>query len=141
MSQPLAVLMIDDGELDDVQAILEALDVAFARVRGGAIAEDTPAPSKLLVATPRRIDAVRLPDRGTPDDESLVRIVVVSEDSTTLRARLRKIGFDYLVRRPVHPEALRLLIMRAVYSGLERRTQPRVPRGDRNRREARSHRD
>ncbi len=55
--------------------------------------------------------------------------MVVSEDSTTLRARLREVGFDYLVRRPVHPEALRLLVLHCIYSGEERRREPRVPVG------------
>ena len=57
MAQPLAVLLLDDGELDDVQEILEKIGAAFGRVRGGAIAPNTPAPTTLLVSTPRRIDA------------------------------------------------------------------------------------
>jgi hypothetical protein len=58
-----------------------------------------------------------------------VRIVVVQEDSTTMREQLRRIGFDFLVRRPVHPEALRLLILRSLYSGQERRREERVAMG------------
>jgi hypothetical protein len=58
-----------------------------------------------------------------------VRIVVVEQDSPTLRARLRSIGFDYLVRRPVHSEALRLLLLRGLYRGTERREATRVPVG------------
>ena len=105
------------------------LRVAFGRVRGGAIAASTPAPTKLLISTPRRIESVKLPASGTPEGDRLVRIVVVSEDSTTLRARLREVGFDYLVRRPVHPEALRLLLLHCLYAGEERRSEPRVPVG------------
>jgi hypothetical protein len=55
--------------------------------------------------------------------------VVVNEDSTGLRERLRRSGFDYLVRRPVHPEALRLLLLRSLYHGEERRGEPRVAAG------------
>jgi hypothetical protein len=129
MSQTVPVLLLDDGELDDVQECLEELGVAFGRVRGGAIVPKTPAPARLLVSTPRRIDAVALPPTGSEEAKQLVRIVVVSEDSTTLRERLRRIGFDYLVRRPVHPEALRLLILRSLYAGEERRGEERVPMG------------
>jgi PilZ domain len=129
MGRPVAVLLLDDGELDDVQAILDDLGMAYGRVRGGAIARNTPPPTRLLISTPRRIDAVHLPSRGSSGSDGLTRIVVVNEDSTTLRAKLRKIGFDYMVRRPVHPEALRLLILHCLYTGDERRSEPRVPVG------------
>jgi hypothetical protein len=105
------------------------MGVAFGRVRGGAIVRKTPPPSRLLISTPRRIDAVSLPPAGTEEAKRLVRIVVVSEDSTTLREQMRRIGFDYLVRRPVHPEALRLLLMRCLYAGDERRVEERIPMG------------
>jgi hypothetical protein len=129
MSRPIEVLLLDDGELDDVQHLLEEMNVSFGRVRGGAIASETPPPSRLLVATPRRVDCVCMPEPGSEHDGSLVRIVVVNEDSTTLRARLRAAGFDFLVRRPVHPEALRLLLLRVLYRGEEKRGEPRIPVG------------
>jgi hypothetical protein len=123
------VLLLDDGELDDVQEILDDLRIAYGRVRGGAIARNTPPPTRLLISTPRRVDAVRLPPRGDAAGDALTRIVVVNEDSNTLRAKLREIGFDYLVRRPVHPEALRLLLLHCLYTGDERRREPRIPVG------------
>jgi hypothetical protein len=129
MAHSPQVLLLDDGELDDVQQILDQQGVSYGRVRGGAIAPNTPPPTRLLVATPRRVEAVHLPDVSSPDGDGVVRIVVVNEDSPTLRARLREVGFDYLVRRPVHPEALRLLLMHCVYTGEERRSEPRVPVG------------
>jgi hypothetical protein len=129
MAHSPAVLLLDDGELGDVQGILQDAGVSYGRVRGGAIVPNTPCPSKLLVSTPRRINAVSLPEPGSPEAERLVRIVVVSEDSTTLRAQLREVGFDYIVRRPVHPEALRLLLLHCLYTGEEKRSEPRVPVG------------
>jgi hypothetical protein len=121
-----AVLVLDDGELDDIQSILEDLRVSFGRVRGGAIVEGTPPPTDLLISTPRRIEAV-----GTRQVEGSgpLRVVVVSEDSNALRAQLRRIGFDFLVRRPVHPEALRLLLLHCLYKGDEKRRDRRVPVG------------
>jgi hypothetical protein len=127
MSVSVKVLLLDDGELDDVQSILDHAGVSYGRIRGGAIAPNTPPPSRLLIATPRRVDMVSNPEAG--DGRDLIRIVIVNEDSTTLRARLREVGFDYLVRRPVHPEALRLLVLHCVYTGEERRKEPRVPVG------------
>ena len=89
MSQTLPVLLLDDGELDDVQECLEQTGVPFGRVRGGAIVPDTPPPVRLLIATPRRIDAVRLPPADSEESRSLVRIVVVQEDSPTMRERVQ----------------------------------------------------
>ncbi|NIU03328.1 MAG: hypothetical protein GWO40_03345, partial [Gammaproteobacteria bacterium] len=39
------------------------------------------------------------------------------------------LGFLYLVRRPIHPHALRLMLLRLLWRGEERRTEPRVPIG------------
>ena len=128
MARGPSVLLLDDGELDDIQRLLEEVGVPFARVRGGAIVDGTPPPDDLLISTPRRLDAVR--KVGTHDDGTApVRLVVVEEDSNTLRERLRRDGFDYLVRRPVHPEAMRLLVLRCLYRGDERRVEPRVAVG------------
>ena len=123
------VLILDDGELDDVQRILEELEVEFGRVQGGAIAPNTPHPRSLLMATPRRISAVSAIDAASGDEDPPIRVVVVDQDSKTLRDQLRQVGFDYLVRRPVHPEALRLLIMHSLYRGDEKRREPRVAVG------------
>jgi hypothetical protein len=124
-----SVLILDDGELDDVQRILEDLEVEFGRVQGGAIAPNTPHPKSLLMATPRRISAVSAIDAASAGEDPPVRVVVVDQDSKTLRDQLRKVGFDFLVRRPVHPEALRLLVMHSLYRGEEKRREPRVAVG------------
>jgi hypothetical protein len=128
MPESPSVLLLDDGELDDVQKMLEGLEVSFGRVRGGAIARGTPPPKDLLIATPRRINVVKSEfDPGAA--QAPQRVVIVNEDSNTLRDHLRKVGFDYLVRRPVHPEALRLLILHCLYRGEEKRRDPRVAVG------------
>jgi hypothetical protein len=124
-----AVLILDDGELDDVQRILEELQVGFGRVQGGAIAPNTPHPKSLLMATPRRISAVSAIAETSGEEDPPVRVVVVDQDSKTLRDQLRQVGFDFLVRRPVHPEALRLLVMHSLYRGEEKRREPRVAVG------------
>jgi hypothetical protein len=53
----------------------------------------------------------------------------VDTSSHTLEGRLRELGFDFLVRRPVHPLALRLLLQRAPDQGDQRRVAERVPIG------------
>jgi len=118
------VLILDDGELEDVHEILLALGFSCERLRGGAIPGNTPPPSELLVSTPRRIGAVEPSTSRLP-----IRVVVVNEDSPALRVQLRSFGFDYLVRRPVHGEALRLFLLHCLYSGEERRREVRIPIG------------
>jgi len=67
--------------------------------------------------------------RDWPASEGPVKIAVVTEDSNTFRSMLRRIGFDLLIRRPVHPYALRLVLLRALYRGAERRKEGRVAVG------------
>src|SRR5262249_29885706 len=122
-----AVLVLDDGELDDVQEMLQEMAIPFARVRGGAIVAGSEPPRDLLIATPRRIDAVR--DAVGEAIDGPVRMMVVNEDSNALRSQLRRSGFDYLVRRPVHAEALRLMLLHCCYKGEERRRELRVAVG------------
>jgi hypothetical protein len=123
------VLLLDDGELDDVVAILESLELPYTRQRGGEIGSDIAPPTGLLIATPRRAQVVR---RGSPANAMPgrpVRIIVVEEDSNSMRRMLRQMGFHLLVRRPTHPEIWRLLIRRAAYQGAERRLDTRVTAG------------
>jgi hypothetical protein len=121
------VLLLDDGELDDVQQMLLEMAIPFARVRGGGIARGSKPPRDLLIATPRRIESVHKAVGDALDGP--VRMMVVNEDSNALRSQLRRCGFDYLVRRPVHAEALRLMLLHCCYKGEERRREPRVPIG------------
>ncbi len=124
MASP-SVLLIDDGELDDVRVLLAQLGVEFQHLRGGQVPERVEPPRDLLVCTSRRaLLTERWPATGGP-----AKIAIVTEDSNTLRNLLRRCGFDLLVRRPVHPYALRLVVLRALYSGNERRDGRRVPIG------------
>jgi hypothetical protein len=127
-------LVMDDGELADVRLALEDLGVTYTYLRGSAtegLAVELP--SHLLIASARR--ALRIThkqvQRRTREDaaERPVRIAFASEDSPTLRRQLRAKGFDFLVRPPVHPAALRLLLLRALYRGPERRVEARYPVG------------
>ncbi len=123
MSFPPSVLMLDDGELGDVRRLLEDLGVDFVHLRGAAISDGLEAPRDLLLTTSRRAQTIPRSAAGP------VRVVVASEDAETLRERLRKDGVDFMVRRPVHSEALRLLVLRALYRGPEKRRAIRVPFG------------
>ena len=129
MTESPGVLLLDDGELDSVVEYLKRASVAHKRVRGGEIEDDIPAPAKLLITTPRHASKV---GRGSPPGARPgrpVRIIVVEEDSPSMRKMLRSMGFHMLVRQTAHPEVWRLLIQRALYQGEERRREPRLPVG------------
>ena len=115
-----SVLLLHDGELADVRELVDGL---------GALVEDREqapggAAYDLVVGTPRRLKSLRR--RAVSADT--VQMAVLDQDSRTLRAMLRRAGVDLVVRRPVHREALRLLLLHALYRGPERRAR-RVPIG------------
>ncbi len=123
------ILLLDDGELDPVAAVLDEMGLAFTRLRGGQITETVAPPRDLLIVTPRRLDRVR---PGSPPEAASgrpLRIVAVQEDSPAMRRRLRRGGLHLLVRLPSNPEIWRLLIRRSLYQGAERREDPRVAVG------------
>jgi hypothetical protein len=120
------IVLVDDGELEDVVRVLEAGGLAFDRYRGGQIPERIEAPRELLIVTSRRLEHIA-PVRARGTDPALpLRIVAVSDDSPALRRRLRRHRMQLLVRLPARRETWRLLIARAVYQGDERRTDPRI---------------
>lgn len=125
----LSVLLVDDGELEDVRRLLGELGIDFAHVRGGAVPSRLEAPRDLFVTTMRRAKLARAWPHASDGTLGPVRIAVVDEDSPSARTSLRRMGFAYLVRRPVHPAALKLLLLRALYRGDERRGDARVPIG------------
>jgi hypothetical protein len=126
-----AVLLIDDGELDDVATLLQELGPAVVRslpedlVPGRGVLDGS---LRMIVASGRR--ALGLPELPcAPTDPEPTRLAVVSGTSRTLRGALQRVGFHYLVHRPVHPEALRLLLTRLLYRGPEKRRAERVAVG------------
>jgi len=116
------VSVVHDGELDDVCALLDGLGASWRERRGDADAE--PDDASVRVGTPRRL-LEGAPGRGAP----ALRIAVVDDGARTLLAMLRRAGVEYVVRRPVHPAALRLLLLRVLYAGPERRRRARVTVG------------
>ncbi len=124
-------LLIDEGELDDVHALLEAVGADPIRQRtpaeSGFSFTGWEVPPRLIVASAR--SALRLSVGPKVEAQGIVTVVVLDSASQTLAGMLRRRGFRYLVRRPVHREALRLLLLRGLFRGRERRDAPRVPFG------------
>jgi hypothetical protein len=126
---PSLAILLDDGELDDVFAILQDLGanpVLHRRCDAAGFRgwESTP---RVFVASARSALFLRLPANAASDD--VVTVAVAAAQSQLLVTMLRRQGFQYVVRRPVHPEALRLLLLRALYRDANHRGELRVPFG------------
>jgi len=120
-----AVLLHHDGELDDVRQLLDDMGVRHVERLGVDCEPDHIRAWDVIIASPRRImkmSSGAMAYRAT-------RIAIIDGDSRTLRAHLRRMRIDWMVRRPVHPAALRLLVLHALYRGPERRRKRRVSIG------------
>jgi hypothetical protein len=129
MAERFSVVLVDDGELDEVRDLLLELGIEFAHLRGGAVPRHLDPPCDLFVSSVRRAGLARSWPRSPDGTARPIRIAVAYEDSPAARSALRNMGFSYLVRPPIHPVALRLLLLRALYRGDERRSAVRVPVG------------
>jgi hypothetical protein len=122
-------LLIDDGELDSVAELIEEMGIQPVRLQKGAERSGWRQPERLLIVSGGR--AIRLPHPEAEDEAGgrYTRIAILDRPSKTLRAQIDRMNFDIVVYRPVHPEALRLLIASAIHSGREQRVRPRFPVG------------
>ena len=122
-------LVVDDGTLDDVEAILRELGADVTRVRLGEAGSEAALvrPRRLFVTSARLATSLALPEAD--DEERSVAVAVADDESHTLTTMMRRIGFDYLVHRPTHPEALRLLLRQILYRGAEQRHARRLAFG------------
>ena len=124
ISEP-SILLLHDGELADVAALLCELAAEITERRGGPAREDAEQSWRLVLASARR--ALDLPTSLLRS--STRRIAILDGESRTVCALLRRSSFEMIVRRPVHPAALRLLLLHAIYRGPEKRRTPRVSVG------------
>jgi hypothetical protein len=119
------VLICHDGELADVCATLRELSPHVTERLGPPPLAELTRGFDLVVATPARaLRLARLLER--PETRS---IVVAESGTRTAGRRLHQLGVEWIVRRPVHPAALRLLLQHALYRGPERRRTERVSVG------------
>jgi hypothetical protein len=118
-------LLAHDGELTDLVELLDDLGTSYVERCGEPEADDFTQPWDLIIATPRRLLA-----RPFQAANGLQKhIAICDQDSRTLRNSLRRAGIDLMVRRPVHPAALRALLLHALYRGPEKRRTARVSIG------------
>ena len=119
------VLLAHDGELADVRELLGEIGAEYEERSGELLATDHETVWKVVVGTPRRVLQLQIGAAG----EKPTRIALFGGESKTLIAMLRRSGIDLMIQRPVHPAALRLLIIHALYQGPEKRRHQRVTIG------------
>ena len=107
------MLLLHDGDLADVRALGLRIGAQVEESRGGGEAWD------VAVANARHVRELSKLSGGA----GLVRIAVIDRDARTVRALLRRSGIDLIVCRPVHPAALRGLLLHSLYRGPERRSR------------------
>jgi hypothetical protein len=115
-------LLIHDGELADVRALLVSLGIPFVERVGAESPADRAQPWELVIASAKRILELKLPTSTHPPKQ----IAILAHDARTVRSSLRRSGITLIVRRPVHPAALRALVVHSLYRGPEKRRSARV---------------
>ncbi|NNL64618.1 MAG: hypothetical protein HKP30_00100, partial [Myxococcales bacterium] len=119
MEALMEVLLLHDGELADIAALLRELGIGFEEGRAIHSLEGMPG---LVIGTPQRL--LRWSCDGDP--RSVARMAFCDGGGRTLDRKLEAEGIDFILRRPIHPTALRLLLLHLVYRGPERRRLRRV---------------
>ena len=117
-----ALLLVHSGELADVRALLDELGLGFREEAPTAAAVAAYAEAQLVVAPPQFL-LDRLEEGA---DRVPVRVAVLEGEARTLRGMLGRSGIEWIVRRPFHPAALRLLLLHCIYQGPEKRRAHRV---------------
>ena len=131
MSEIPSVLIADDGQLDRVVRILEAVGVYPDRVDVSKLrGESVQKPRDLLLMAwhPTRELPV-LSDN--PEGSEPIQVVLHSQDFLPLRDRLRQLGVDYLVQTSLDDDSLRRFLQTLLYQPLDRRLERRLPLGGR----------
>jgi hypothetical protein len=121
-------VILDDGELDDVREVLSDVGVPFATAES-SLQEGLSSGASILFTTPRYAVALQSEHRKLLGEHRHFHVICCSDNSRTLNKLLKRMSFDFILRRPVHPNALRLLVEHALYDGPENRRGARFAIG------------
>ncbi len=118
-----SILLIDDGELDGVQTLLERLCVDWVRCAEPDTVDDLPRPRDLIISTgPRAMAMPKLVGEGSP-----VWICLYGPDFLPVREHLTGLGVHYLVSQELDLHTLELFMRQLMHSHEERRRVRRIP--------------
>jgi hypothetical protein len=118
-----SVLIIDDGELDRVQAVLERMPIDWLRCAEPDSGVALERPNDLIITSgPRSMRMPPLSGSAQP-----LWICIYDQDFLPLRERLRDLGVHYLVSGDLAPHAFELFVRQLLNRGQERRSVRRIP--------------
>ena len=117
---PISVLVVDDGELQDIREMLAGLDVPYVEARS---IDTTALCSGLSLLVTNALHAL---DSDSAEHRSFIHLVVYDDVSPALHKALHRSGCDLVLQRPVNPHTFRLLVSQALYEGPERRMGRRL---------------
>jgi hypothetical protein len=119
---PGAIVIQRENELSEFVELLEGFDVPVKIFSQGLPTLDQLGGAALVIVAGKR-----LVDSGTPHLSLWPRTIAVLDDSSkTLVSHLNRLGAAIVLRRPIHPRTLRLLLLHEIYRGPERRRKPRT---------------
>ena len=129
MTQRPSILLLDDGELDNVHRILRGLGLDVCRLKAGEIGRSVEAPRDILISAGRRTLG-DMPAVVPPDGAAHPKwICVHNQDFLPMRERLAEMGVHYLVQNALDEASLSRFIGQLLRTGAERRASPRLPLG------------
>ena len=126
---PYPLLAYDGNTLDDVFELLKEMGAQPRRVRvtGPEGLKDWDDVPKLLLVD--AADALTLDVPHQADHQGVLRVAIASSQSEILGSLLRRLGYQYLIRRPLHRDAIEILLRNLLHKGQSRRESPRVVMG------------
>lgn len=117
-----AIVIQRNGELNEFVSLIDELAVPSE-----IFSEAMPTAEQVAGGAVVIVPGSRLIETGTPNLSLWPRTIAVIDDSSkTLVAHLNRIGVSLVVRRPIHPRTLRLLLLHEIYRGPERRRKKRI---------------
>ena len=126
-SAPHSVLLLDDGELDDVECMLRRIGADCLRLRGSEIPKVVHQPRHLLISSMKRALAMPTVEISPGCSSWPAWVCVHAKDFLPLRERLRDLGVHFLIHSTLDEESLRLFLLQLLYNGVERRGCERLP--------------
>ncbi|MCR9092762.1 MAG: PilZ domain-containing protein [bacterium] len=118
-----AIVIQRAGELSEFVTILQKLAVTVEIHDGPGL----PSPDEVANASVVIVAGKRLLEGRTPNLSLWPRTLAVADNaSKTMLAHLNRVGASLVIRRPIHPRTLRLVLLHQLYRGPERRKRKRT---------------
>ena len=127
VSDAPSVLVLDDGELERLQQVLEQLGADFVRLSGEGIPPEVESPRDLLITSGRRAMSMPRVVSGAGTAPNPFWVCIYDQDFRPLRERLRSLGVHFLIRGEVDASSVQLFLLQLLHRGAERRRCRRIP--------------